>query len=309
MNKNTQAHIGLLFTNIFFTANLSTVKYLTRNGMIQPFGLNVIRVVVSVALFWLFHFIYGKSEKKLRRSDIPRFVLCGLTGIAINQLLFLKGLSLTHSIHAALLMLTTPILITISAAWILRERINFYKVAGLALGIGGAITLVTAKSKSDDGSNVLLGDLLVITNAISYTVYFIIVKPLMKRYSPMEIIRWAFTFGMLFVLPFGWNEFTDIQWTSIPMKGYVFLGLIVFGGTFLAYLFNVNGIRVLGASVAGTYIYLQPVFAAIIAKIFLNEPITVTTLLAAAMIFSGVYLSNRSTIIVEEEESRQDFLG
>ena len=78
----------------------------------KPFGMNVIRVGVSVFLFWFF-FLFNTQQKGIEKKDWPRFILCALTGIAINQLLFLKGLSLTYSIHAALLMLTTPILITV----------------------------------------------------------------------------------------------------------------------------------------------------------------------------------------------------
>ena len=55
---------------------------------------------------------------------MQRFFCCALTGIAINHMLFLKGLSLSYAIHAALLMLTTPILITFIAAWLLKEMIS-----------------------------------------------------------------------------------------------------------------------------------------------------------------------------------------
>ncbi len=285
--------MGLLGTNLFFAINLSAVKYLTSNNFMQPFGMNVIRVGVSVLLFWLLFLIYP-SKEKIDRGDTGRFLLCALTGIAINQMLFLKGLSLTYSIHAVLLMLTTPILITIIAAWILKERLNIYKIAGLALGVSGAVVLITARQGSGSGENVLLGDLLVLINAVSYTFYFILVKPLMLKYNPVQVIRLVFTYGLLMVLPFGWNEFVAIEWNSFGATEYTCIGLITIGGTFLAYLFNVYGIKVLGASVAGAYIYIQPVFATIIAMIFLKEQLETYKLLAAALIFTGVFLCNKT---------------
>ncbi|HOZ78165.1 MAG TPA: DMT family transporter [Ferruginibacter sp.] len=293
MNKKLTAHLGLLGTNLFFAINLSAVKYLTSNNFMQPFGMNVIRVGVSVLLFWLLFLIYP-SKEKIDRGDTGRFLLCALTGIAINQMLFLKGLSLTYSIHAVLLMLTTPILITIIAAWILKERLNIYKIAGLALGVSGAVVLITARQGSGSGENVLLGDLLVLINAVSYTFYFILVKPLMLKYNPVQVIRLVFTYGLLMVLPFGWNEFVAIEWNSFGATEYTCIGLITIGGTFLAYLFNVYGIKVLGASVAGAYIYIQPVFATIIAMIFLKEQLETYKLLAAALIFTGVFLCNKT---------------
>lgn len=292
MNTKIKAHFGLLGTNIFFAINLSAVKYLTGNHFMQPYGMNVVRVGVSVILFWLLYLVKSNAVG-VERADLPRFALCALTGIAINQMLFLKGLSLTYSIHAVLLMLTTPILITIIAAWILKEPINVTKIMGLGLGISGAVLLIASGKNTGSGDDVLLGDCLILINAISYTFYFILVKPLMLKYKPVQVIRLIFSMGFFMVLPFGWNEFRSVDWSSFGMVEYSCLGLIVIGGTFLAYLFNVYGIKILGASTAGAYIYSQPVFAAIIAMIFLNEKLELYKILAAVLIFSGVYLCNK----------------
>ena len=87
MNKKLKAHLGLLATNLFFAINLSAVKYLTGNDFMKPFGMNVIRVGVSVLFFWILFLIYPPG-KKIDKKDNPRFILCALTGIAINQMLF-----------------------------------------------------------------------------------------------------------------------------------------------------------------------------------------------------------------------------
>lgn len=290
--NNLKAHAALLGTNVFFAINLSAVKYLTNNKWAGPFGINLIRVSVSVFLFWMLFLLSGKKWRLLPRKDIPRFMLCSLTGITINQLLFLKGLSMTFPIHAVLLMLTTPILITCISAWLLKELLNLQKLAGLALGIGGAVMLIKAREMAVTGAdNVVLGDILVIINAISYSIYFILVKPLMVRYKPLEAIRWIFTFGLFFMLPFGWKEFTEIKWAEIDATGLICMALVVVAGTFLAYLFNVYGISKLGAGTAGMYIYLQPFFASAIAMVFLREKLTLEKIVAAVLIFAGIYLS------------------
>lgn len=222
-----------------------------------------------------------------------RLLLCAVFGIAINQLFFLKGLSLTYPIHAALLLLTTPILIVFIAAWILKERIGLLKIAGLALGVSGAIVLVMAKDSSGNGNNVLLGDLFIIINAVSYTIYFVIVKPLMLKYNPIVILRWVFTIGLFLIIPFCWVEFTEIPWERYTAIDYTGMSFVVITGTFFAYLFNLYGIKNLGASIAGFYIYTQPVFAALIAMIFLHEHLAFYKIIAALLIFSGVYLANK----------------
>ncbi len=197
----------------------------------EPFGMNLIRVGISTVLFWAIYLV-KPPEKKIQGEDIPRFICCALTGIAINQMLFLKGLSLSYSIHAALLMLTTPILITFIAAWLLKEMINWYKIVGLGLGVCGAVILITARQQTGNGSQVFLGDMLILINAVAYTIYFVIVKPLMLKYNPVQVIRWIFTYGFFMVLPFGYTEFAAINWVTFGAIEILCISLIVFGGYF-----------------------------------------------------------------------------
>lgn len=297
MKTSTQAHIAVLFTNFFFATNLSLVKHISP-GLLGAYGLNIFRVGGSLLLFWTL-WLLAKKRNGIKKKDIPRFILCGLTGVAINQMLFIKGLTLTSTIHASLLMLTTPLLITVSAFWILKEKITPAKALGLALGIGGALLLIF--SREQQGQAGLTGDLLIMVNAMSYTVYFIIVKPLMQEYPPLHVIRWVFSFGFLLILPFGWQESMDTAWPLFNWTHYAALFLVVFCGTFLAYSFNIYGIKHLGAGVTGSYIYTQPVFAAIIAALFLNESFTAAKIISGILIFTGVFLVSRKTPPVVEE--------
>lgn len=286
-----KAHLGLLGTNLFFAINYSAIKYFTSKHYAGPFGINIIRIGVSLILFWGL-FLFSRPEKKIEKKDIPAFLLCALTAIALNQMFFIKGLAFTFPIHAALLTLITPILITIIAARVLREKITIAKSFGLLLGALGAILLIAKKEITAPGDNAVLGDILVILSAIAYTFYFILVKPLMRKYSPIQVIRWLFTFGFFMILPFCFREFSNISWQVFTFKDWFFLFLIVVPGTFLAYIFNVYGIQKLSASMAGAYIYSQPVFAVAIAMIFLKEELSFNKIIAAVLIFAGVYLSN-----------------
>lgn len=297
MTETIKAHIAVLLTNLFFAINYTLVKLISPD-FVGPYGLNILRVGVSLVLFWLMWLI-GKTAGKslpdagIKRKDMWRFVLCGLTGIAINQMLFIKGLTMTSAIHASLLMLSTPLLITIFAFWFLKEAVTWIRIAGLIVGITGAVMLII--SKAERGTASLEGDILIILNATSYTFYFILVKPLLKDYPPLHVMRWVFTFGFLLILPFGWTQFSDIHWQTFGSNEYASLAFIVLLGTFLAYMFNVYGIQHLGAGITGSYIYLQPVLATIIAAIFLGESLTITKIIAGLLIFSGVFLVTRKS--------------
>lgn len=292
--KKVWPHAALIGTNIFFAINFTAVKYLINGKYIQAFGLNFIRMLVTAILLWTIY-LFKKNKTIIDKKDIGRLVLCSLTGIVINQLLFIKGLSLTYSIHASLLMLATPIMITIIAAIVFKEKITIYKSLGLLLGVSGGALLISMRGNSGDASAVLWGDILVVLNAVSYSVYFIIVKPLMKKYHPLDMMRILFTIGLFFALPFCWVEFNAIPWQNYSSTQFYVLTLITIGGTFCAYVFNVFGIKHLGPSVAGSYIYSQPFFATAIAMAVLGESLNIYKIVAAVLIFSGVYLANKTT--------------
>lgn len=293
MKPQIKAHLGLLATNLFFAINVSAIKYITTRGFSGPYGLNVIRSGICVILFW---FMFSRGERKgIDKKDIIRFILCAFTALAANQMLFMKGVSLTYPIHASLLLLITPILITFFAAWVLRESITIQKLLGLLMGITGACILILSGDSASKGNDIITGDILVIMSTVLYTIYFILVKPLMKKYSTMEVMRWVFTFGFVMIIPLGWKEFVQIPWQQYTFNEYVVLFIIVIPGTFLAYIFNAYGIKILSASTAGTYIYSQPVFSVIIATIFLSEALEIYKIIAGLIIFAGVYLANRQT--------------
>lgn len=257
--------------------------------VIKPFALNVFRVGLSLILFWIV-WLFGKTSAGIERKDVGRFLFCGVAGVAINQMFFIKGLTMTSTIHASLLILATPLLITVFAFWVLKEKLTLQKGIGLFLGIGGAVLLIVNKESSSHATDYLLGDLFILINAISYAVYFILVKPLMQRYSPLHVIRWVFTFGFFFILPFGFTEVQEIQLTSFTMQHWIAFFSVVVTGTFLAYYFNAYGIQHLGAGITGSYIYTQPIFAVAIATVFLDEVLSIEKIIAGCAIFTGVFL-------------------
>ena len=291
MKTTTKAHLAVMGTNLFFAANFSLIKFISPS-LVKPIGLNVLRVGLSLVFFW-FASLSEKNTRSIQKKDLGRFILCGFTGVALNQMLFLKGLTMTSTIHASLLMLVTPILVTIFALWVLKEHFTLYKALGLALGIGGAALLVLQKQNNGQTNDYLWGDILIIINATSYSAYFILVKPLMKNYSTLYVIRWVFSFGFLMILPFGFSETIAIDWSVFEWQHFAALFTIIFFGTFLAYFFNAYGIQHIGAGNTGSYIYTQPVFAVLIAMVVLDERLSWDKVLAGVLIFAGVFLVSR----------------
>jgi drug/metabolite transporter (DMT)-like permease len=285
------AHLATLAANLLFAVNFSMVKYISPE-YIKPFGLNLVRVLIAALLFWIL-FLLKPSRAGIDKTDIPRFLLCGVAGVAINQLLFVKGMTLTTPIHGALLILFTPVFILLLAFVLRTEKMTVLKGVGLLLGIAGASLLIVSRQSAAFAPNILLGDLYIIINAISYACYFILVKPLMLKYKPIHVVRWVFTFGLFLILPFCWGQFSTTDWSAFDGLHLGALSFVVIGATFLPYLLTVYGLRFLSASATGSYIYLQPIFSAIFSMLFFDEALHGYKILAALLIFGGVYLVNR----------------
>jgi drug/metabolite transporter (DMT)-like permease len=159
-SPKAKAHIALLTANFLFGVNFSIVKLISPS-LILPFGLNLMRVLVATGLFWLL-FLFRPVNGKILKKDIPRFLLCAVTGIAINQLLFIKGLTLSTPIHAALLILGTPVFILILSLISGTEKRSVIKIIGLLTALSGGFILVLSKENSALGSNVLMGDIFIL---------------------------------------------------------------------------------------------------------------------------------------------------
>lgn len=287
MSKKFWAHAAILGANIIYGLNYSIAKDVMPE-FIQPFGFIFCRVSGALLLFWMF--AQFAEKEKVSERDLALLAVCGAFGVAANQLMFFYGLNLTSPINAAIILTCNPILVLLISALVIRERITSRKIVGIGLGLTGAVGLILFKGASAINAEGSIGDLFVFLNATSYAIYLVLVKPLMQKYKPMTVIKWVFLFGFIYVLPFGWGEFQEIEWESFTTNIWWAFGFVVVGTTFLAYLFNIFGLRELSPSVVSTYIYSQPLIASIMAIALQKDELSYEKIIAAILIFSGVYL-------------------
>lgn len=290
MNKKVQAHLSILTANIIYGANYTIAKVVMPE-YIKPFGFIFIRVSVAAVVFWLVSALFVKE--KIEKKDFPRLAMLGLFGVAINQLLFFKGLNITNPINASIMMITTPILVLIIANFVLMEGINHTKLIGILIGFTGALSLLLLKADFTFGSGTQTGDLYVLINAASFALYLVYVKPLMLKYNTFTIVKWVFLFGLVYVFPFGYSEAADIQWATMPSYIWLCLIFVVVSTTCIAYVLNTYALKELSSSVVSAYIYLQPLLAAFIAISLGKDRLSWIKIVSAILIFLGVYLVSK----------------
>lgn len=282
-------HSILLFVTLIYGANYTIAK-IPMPDYLQPFGFILVRVSSATLLFWLFSYFTG--TEKINRKDFGLLLLCGLFGVATNQLLFFKGLSLTTPINASIIMTTSPISVLLAAYLLGKERLTFLKIIGVLVGALGAYLLIT-KDGATLGKGTFLGDLLVLINGASYAVYLVIVKPLMAKYKATTVIKWVFFFGWLIVIPFGFQEFSMVEWALLPAEVWFSIAFVILLGTFTVYMLNVWALKFVNSSVVGIYMYLQPVFATFIAFLVRGDQLDWLTAIYSLIIMLGVYLVSK----------------
>jgi len=287
MSSRSWALVCAWIVAIIYGVTFTVAKDVMPN-YIMPFGFILLRVFGATILFWVFAFL-GPKEK-IAWVDYPRIFFAAFFGVALNMLTFFKGLSYTSPIMGAVLMCTTPMIVLVLSAFMLRERLALQKIIGLVLGLIGTAVLILYGKSMHNAPHASLGNLLVFINAISYGFYLILVKKLMNKYNAFTFVKWIYTFGLVLVIPFSWHEFEAISWQLIPMSIYYKIVFIVVGSTFLTYLLNLVSMRQLKPTTVSVFIYLQPLFASVFAIGLGKDEISVVKLTAALLIFTGVYL-------------------
>ena len=287
MNKTLLAHLSLLLANLIYAINYTFAKDVMPD-YIQPSGFILLRVIGALFLFALSYFIFIKQ--KIEKKDIIRFAICGLFGVAINQLLFFEGLNLTTPINASIIMTINPILVILMSFLILKEKITLRKGLGIILGIIGASSLILNGGNINLSSHAQVGNLFVFINACSYGLYLVLVQPLMKKYHPITVMFYMFAFGLVLVFPFGITNLQEVNWNDIPTNIYWEISFVVVCTTFIAYLFNSSALKELPPTTVSIYIYLQPILATLFAVLRESDSLDEQKILSSAIIFLGVYL-------------------
>jgi drug/metabolite transporter (DMT)-like permease len=293
--KDAKAHFSLLVVNTLYGASHVLAKGVMPN-FLSPNVFILMRVVGATLLFWLLSFFI--KREKINQGDYLKLALCGLFGVAINQLFFFHGLNLSSSINSGIIMALNPIIVLILSYFLLKDKPSLLNTTGIFLGAFGAI-LLTWKGATG-ATDSWKGDVFLFINALSYAIYLVMAKPLMQRYNPLTVITWVFTFGLLFVLIFP-PTINDLQLTNfnIPMNIWFKICYVVVGVTFLTYLLTMYGLKFLSPAVSSAYIYIQPILVMVFTFLFAalewsddyRDSISLEKIAYMLIIFVGVYLS------------------
>ena len=294
-----RVHLALTTVAVLFSANYIISKLAMRS--FHPLVFAYLRVVGAAAVLNLI--IHERDPAPLTGDDRRAIVGFAALAIVINQTFFLGGLALTDAHIAAILLTTLPVFVLGASIALGRERASATRIGGIALAAGGAL-LVVAKEGFSGATKSVIGDLLIVGNSLAYGLYLVLSKPMMARHSARRVVARMFAIATVLMLPVAAWPMKEQAWSAIPGRAWLGLALVIAGPTVAAYLLNAWALRHADSSLVAVYTYLQPVLTAVLAAIYLNEMIRPIVVIAAAMIFAGVYVSGRAGAAVATSPRR-----
>jgi len=275
---------------VIYAAGFTIIKKVTP-GHILPAGFVALRLLGATPLLWLSGLFI---REKVDRKDIKYFAMLSICGVIINQSLFVKGMSMTSAISAAIIMVTSPLLVLILSNILLKEKITWQRACGIVIGLGGAAMLIIYSPHQNAKAESPLGDFLIFLNALSWGTFLVLVKPMMKKYHTITILKWVFLFAIFVIVPLGFNDVRAIDTSKFEPDTIFNILFVVVGVTFIAYIMNTYALKVLSPAIVSAYIYLQPLMAAGIALYFGTDHLNWEKVMSAFLIFTGVILASQN---------------
>ena len=288
--ENTAApHLALIAVQILFGTWPIVGKIVLR--AIPAVTLVGLRVAgASLALLVLSG--VGGRLSAIKRADWSLLIVSSALGLILNQLLYVKGLSLTTAINSTLLSTTIPVATLLVGIVLGNDHASVWRVFGIILAGAGVIYLI-GPGRAQFSSQTRAGDLLIVANSICYGAYLAVSKDLMKRYNVITVITWLFIVACVPTVPVGALTAVKLSFSSISLGVWLAILYIILLPTVGAYYLNAWALARVPPSTVAVYIYLQRLIAFALAPLLLNESLSWRALIASVLIFAGVIVVTR----------------
>lgn len=287
---NYSPHLALVAVQLFF----GTLPVIGKFALltIPSFAMVAFRVGGAALAFVILQ-SFAKGGMRLdKKSHYLWFALYSLLGVVLNQMLFINGLALTTATNTSLLAVLIPIFALIVSITLKLDRLSVIKVCGLMLAAAGVIYLVDP-TKASFSSETTRGDIFIIVNCFFYATYIAVSKQLIQQYGALKSMAWLFLFGSIITVPIGIYSMRAVDLAEVSGLTWLAVAVIIIFPTILAYYLNAYALARVPPSIVAIYIYLQPLIGFLSAVIFLNEHFSLRVVLAAILIFSGLFLVTR----------------
>jgi drug/metabolite transporter (DMT)-like permease len=222
-----------------------------------------------------------------RREDLPRFIACALIGHAVHIAAVVHGMNLSTAFSSSLVLTSGPIFTLAILALLGAERLRASQVAGTAVACVGMALFLSDKF-AGGFAQAGVGDLLLLVAALSFSLYIILVQPLVKRYGTLIVLSYTLLFAAPPILALTVKSFVDLDPAQLTAGVWIGLFWALVVSSFCGWLMWtwVNAVR--GVARSAPFNYLMPPIAGVVAWLTLGEAFTWLKILGAAITMAGV---------------------
>lgn len=290
--RSTAPFLALIPAQLFF-GSLPVIGKVVL-AVIPPLGLVGIRVAITAIILFVIQAFRRRLWLKEKR-DYIHFAILSLFGVVFNQLFFISGLSLTTASNTSLLAVLIPVFALTVGSIAGFEKLNIAKIIGIILAAAGVILLIDPRNASFS-SQTTMGDILIIINCLSYGIYVATSKKAITRNGTFRSMMWVFIFASIICVPLGAFSLSTIDLSAVDTRIWLICLYIAIGATAAPYLLNAWALSKVNPSTVAVFVYLQPLIGFALAVMFLGEKIGLSFIIAAALIFAGVFMVTRKFI-------------
>lgn len=288
-NHRLQAHTAVLLANIIFGLGVPVTKLLL-DQWVSPMAYMATRCLGAAAIFWLISLFLPRE--KVAPRDLTVIILGGLLGIVVSQTLTAWALTFTTPVYFSLIATLTPVATMLCAALFIGEKISVRGIAGVALGVAGAMLMVFVGWQGGSGKNDILGIALTLLSMLTWAVYLIITRKVSARYTAVTQMKWVFLASAIAVLPF---SLTDLQSATLysaatQWSGLAEMAFIVVFATVAGYFAIPFAMRYLKATTVSVYTNLQPIVASLVAIALSQDVLTWDKPIALVLVLLSAWL-------------------
>lgn len=293
-NQIAIGHLACAAAYVIFGINVVVCRDIATDGGIAPIVLFSMRALVAGALFWLAS-LFTKREK-VPWKDLLRLAGAGFLGLFMPQLTFLHAIAHTTPVDLSVMSTTTPIFTMFVAAIFLKEPITWKKALGVALSFGGILWLILQSTFGGNGASETepIGIAFCFANYIVFALYLGTCRKLIARYSVVTSMKWMFLVSFIISIPFTVPHLPSTDFMAVPSYVWWEIGFMIIFSTFIAYYLIPVGQKRIRPTLVSMYGYLQPIIAIAVAIWTGMDRLTFTKILAAMLVFTGVWVVNQS---------------
>lgn len=255
---------------------LSFWRWLLALAILAPFGLpRLWRNRTAIMLHW--------------RALVP-LALFSVT--SFNTLLY-TALQTTTAVNAALISSATPIVVAALSFLVLGERAGWRQAGGILIALAGVVVVI---ARGDPrvllGLQPVPGDLVALAAVGVWSTYTVLLRRLRVPLDPLTLLTVLIVVGVILLLPLylALHGASTLPFTPTPKALGVMLWVALFPSLGAYVLWN-KGVTAAGASTAGYYTYLLPVFTSLMAVAFLGEVFAWYHAAGIVLVFAGIYVT------------------